>query len=165
MPFFFRRHLSWNSVFFFICQEAEISKPSQKVLKVVIAGAPPYVVALMFGAPALPQPTAQPGEQMAQGDLTKVYKNLRWGQGKKDKARDFSVLCIDRTRGNELWNTDNSVNYHKDFLFFTVQVVKHCKMLPREAVESPLMEIFKSQLDEPWAIFSHWLGLSRGWTR
>lgn len=45
--------------------------------------------------------TAQPGEQKAQGDLTKVYKNLRWGWGQKDKARDFSVLCTDRARGNE----------------------------------------------------------------
>lgn len=50
----------------------------------------------MFSALVLSQPTSQPGEQKAQGDLTKAYKNLRWGQGKKDKAGDFSVLFTDR---------------------------------------------------------------------
>lgn len=72
----------------------------------------------MFSALVLSQPTPQPGEQKAQGDLTKVYKNLRWGWGEKDKARDFSVLCTDRARGNEYWNTENSDNYHKDFFYY-----------------------------------------------
>lgn len=112
------------------------------------------MVALKFGALVLSQSTAQPGEQKAWGDLIYVYKNLRWGWGKKDKARDSSVLCTDRARGNEFRNTENSDNDQKKLLFFTVQVVKHCKMLPREAVESPLMEIFKSQLDELQAICS-----------
>lgn len=76
------------------------------------------MVALKFGALVLSQSTAQPGEQKAWGDLIYVYKNLRWGWGKKDKARDSSVLCTDRARGNEFRNTENSDNDQKKPPFF-----------------------------------------------
>ncbi|KFM13996.1 hypothetical protein AS27_12634, partial [Aptenodytes forsteri] len=31
--------------------------------------------------------------------------------------------------------------------FFTVRVVRHCKRLPREAVDAPSLEVFKARLD------------------
>jgi len=43
--------------------------------------------------------TVQPGEKQAQGDLKSVYKYLKGGC-KQDKARPFSVLLSDRTRGS-----------------------------------------------------------------
>lgn len=90
-----------------------------------------------------------------------------WGGAGGKKTKPETPRCCALT-GQEAMNSEIQkilIMIRKKTLFFTVQVVKHCKMLLREAVESPLMEIFKSQLDELWAICSRWLCLSRGWTR
>lgn len=58
-----------------------------------------------------------------------------------DEARLFSVLHSDKTRRNclklEQWK------FHKNMRknFFMVRVMEHWNMLPREAVESPSMEM------------------------
>ena len=88
----------------------------------------------------------QPGEEKAQGDLIKVYKYLKGGC-KENRARIFSVVPSGRTRsnGHKLKHRRSPLNISKHF--FTVRVTKHWYRFPREVVESPSLEIFKSCLD------------------
>ncbi|KGL73554.1 hypothetical protein N309_03905, partial [Tinamus guttatus] len=80
------------------------------------------------------------------GDLISVYKYLRGGS-EEDGADLFSLVATDRTRGNghKLKPQKFHRNLRKNFL--AVRVTEHCNRLPREVVESPSLEIFKTCLD------------------
>ncbi|KFV75826.1 hypothetical protein N308_01068, partial [Struthio camelus australis] len=47
--------------------------------------------------------------------------------------------------GHKLKHRKFHLNLRKNF--FTVRVTEHWNRLPREAVESPLLEVFKTHLD------------------
>jgi len=80
------------------------------------------------------------------GDLRNASKYLQGG-GQEDGAKLFSVVPSNRTRGNghKLKPRKFQLNTRKNF--FPLRVTEPWPRLPREAVESPSLEIFQTRLD------------------
>jgi len=81
------------------------------------------------------------------GDLINAYKYLKGGC-QEDGARLFPVVPSDRTWGNghKLKQSKFHLNMMKNF--WTLRVTEHWNRMPREAVDSPSLEIFKTCLDK-----------------
>ncbi|GAB0203552.1 hypothetical protein GRJ2_002820800 [Grus japonensis] len=79
-------------------------------------------------------------------DLINAYKYLKGGC-LQDGARLLSMVPSDRPRGNghKLEHRKFHLNVRKNF--FTLRVTEYWNRLPREVVESPSLEIFKTHLD------------------
>jgi len=81
------------------------------------------------------------------GDLINAYKYLKGGS-QEDGTRVFSVVPSHRTRGNghKLKHRKFCLNMRKNF--FPLRVTEHWNRLPRQGVDSPSLEIFKTCLDK-----------------
>jgi len=81
-----------------------------------------------------------------QGDLTAAFQYLK-GVYRKDGDKLFSRDNSDRMRGNGLKLKQGRFRLDIRKKFFTMRVVKHWNGLPREVVESPYLETFKTRME------------------
>jgi len=81
------------------------------------------------------------------GDLMNASKRLK-GRCQEDGARLFSVVPSHKARGkgHKLKQRKFHLNMRKNF--FTLRVTEHWNRFPREVVESPSLELFKTHLDK-----------------
>jgi len=80
-------------------------------------------------------------------NLINAYKRLKGGC-QEDRAKLFSVVPSDKTRCNvhKLKHRKFHLMMRKNF--FPLRVTEHWNRLPREAVDSPSLEIFKTHLNK-----------------
>ena len=80
------------------------------------------------------------------GDLIAAFQYLKEPYRQNGKGL-FTRVYSDRTRGNGSKLKEGRFGLDIRKKFFTMRVVKHWPRLPREAVDAPSLEVFKTRLD------------------
>jgi len=81
------------------------------------------------------------------GNFIAVFQYLK-GSCQEDRCSPFARSHLERTRGSGCKLHQESFHLHTRKTFFAVRTIDHCNNLPRDVVESPSLEVFKTQLNK-----------------
>ena len=80
-----------------------------------------------------------------QGDT--FFRPSDKGTYRKDGERLLTRLCSDRRKGNSFQLKEGRFKLERRKNLFTLSVLRHWNRLPREVVDAPSLQTFKTRLD------------------